>query len=393
MAGMLKESTLSIDDLVAHADEIGIDIAEKERSIADEKGVWVKETIEALKLKGLTALVVPRECGGLGHGLYALARICESLGKHYSSAGLCFGMHCTGTAVIAAKATSWQRQNYLEKIAAGKHITTLALSEPGTGAHFYFPQTSLMPVSENSFLVNGSKTFVTNGGHADSYVVSTMGATDDANPEHFSCIVLDSDTQGIQWGKEWDGLGMRGNSSRSMKLNNVTIPDRQILGERGDQIWYVFHVVAPYFLIAMSGTYLGIAERALQEANAILKKRVYVHNGTNLAQISLLQHRLGSLWARAERTRALIYSAAHKGDAGDVHALPSLLAAKAEVAACCVDIVNDVMTLAGGVGYSNNSILAMLLRDARAAHVMAPTTDILYTWIGRWLLDQPLLSD
>ena len=143
----------------------------------------------------------------------------------------------------------------------------------------------------------------------------------------------------------------------------------------------------------MSGSYLGIAERALEEGKNTLLRRVYAHNGTHLAQVSLLQHRLGELWARVERTRALIYSAAHKGDSGDPTAILSLLASKAEVASCCVDTVNDVMTLAGGIGYSHNATLGMLLRDARAAHIMAPTTDVLYTWLGRSLLDQPMLSD
>jgi alkylation response protein AidB-like acyl-CoA dehydrogenase len=393
MDTLLKERMITIDELVNQAEEIGKTIVTKERVEAEQNGTWVKESMRALQERKLTALVVPTASGGLGKGLFELARICETLGKSYSSVGLCFGMHCVGTAVIAAKATSLQKQEYLERIAEGKHITTLALSEPGTGAHFYIPQTSLMPVSEKSFLINGSKTFVTNGGHADSYIVSTMAATHDANPEHFSCVVLDADTSGIQWGKEWDGLGMRGNSSRAMKLNNVTITDDKILGERGDQLWYVFNVVAPYFLTAMAGTYLGIAECALLEAKDMMSKRIYTHNGSTLAQVSLLQHRLGTLWAKVERTRTLIYSAARKGDAGDPTAVLSLLSAKAEVAGCCVDVVNEVMTLSGGIGYSNNCILGMLLRDARASHVMSPTTDILYTWIGRSLLDQPILSE
>ena len=87
------------------------------------------------------------------------------------------------------------RTGCLEAIAAGKHLTTLALSEAGTGAHFYIPQTSLMPISDTSFLMNGTKTFVTNGGHVDSYVLSTMAATEEANPEQFSCVVVDADTQ------------------------------------------------------------------------------------------------------------------------------------------------------------------------------------------------------
>ena len=143
----------------------------------------------------------------------------------------------------------------------------------------------------------------------------------------------------------------------------------------------------------MAGTYLGIADRALSEARSTLSKRMYAHNGSSLAQVSILQHRLGTLWAKVERTRQLIYNAALSGDNGDDSAVLSILAAKAEVASCAVDTVNEARTLAGGIGYENNGMLGMLLRDARAAHVMAPTTDILYTWLGRALLDQPLLSD
>jgi alkylation response protein AidB-like acyl-CoA dehydrogenase len=382
-----------IEQLIQTAAAIGQNTIAKEAPEADRQGTWVTRTMEALKEAKLTALVVPVESGGLGGGLYALVRISEELGKAYSSAGLCFGMHCVGTAVIAAKATEWQKKNYLEPIAAGKHITTLALSEPGTGAHFYFPQTSLLPVSAEEFVVNGSKTFITNGSHADSYVVSTLGASEDASPDQFSCVVVDSDKPGIQWGEEWSGLGMRGNSSRSAHFNNIHISDKHILGEKGDQLWYIFNVVAPYFLMSMSGTYLGIAEAALQEAKNTLARRTYMHNGTQLAQVSLLQHRLGTMWSQVERTRQLIYAAAQAGDNGAPNALNLLLSAKAEVGHCVVNVVNEAMTLAGGIGYRENGRLGILMRDARAAHVMSPTTDLLYTWLGRALLDQPILSD
>jgi len=384
---------LDLLQIIKKAQEIAEQVASKEAFQADERAVWVSRTMQALQNEKLTGLVVPKESGGHGFGLYALTRVCEELGKGYSSAGLCFGMHCVGAAVIASKATEWQKKTYLEPIAAGEHITTLALSEPGTGAHFYFPQTSLSPISENELLVNGGKTFVTNGGHADSYVLSTVAASAEANPDQFSCIVINKNSEGLQWGKDWDGLGMRGNSSKAAVVNNVRISSDQILGEKGDQLWYVFNVVAPYFLIAMSGTYLGIAERALQEAKNTLSKRTYTHNGVTLAHVSLLQHRLGTIWARVEQTRQLIYAAAHAGDKGDSNAITMILAAKAEVASCAVTTVNEAMTLAGGIAYQQNGILGMLMRDARAAHVMAPTTDILYTWIGRTLLDQPLLSD
>lgn len=382
-----------LEKLIGTAVDIAQNIAAPEAIEADLHGTWIANTMQALKDARLTGLMVPVRNGGYGQGLYALARICEELGKVYSSAGLCFGMHCVGTAVVAAKATDWQQKHYLEAIAAGQHITTLALSEPGTGAHFYFPQTSLLPISADRFIINGAKTFITNGSHADSYVVSTVGASEDASPDQFSCVILDADTSGISWGSEWNGLGMRGNSSRPAQFNNIEISGNQILGEKGDQLWYVFNVVAPNFLIAMAGTYLGIAEAALTMAKETLARRTYSHNGTQLAQVSLLQHRLGTLWSNVERTRRLVYHAAIAGDNAAPDALPSILSAKAEVAHCAVDVVNEVMTLAGGIGYQQNGRLGMLLRDARAAHVMAPTTDLLYTWLGRALLNQPILSD
>lgn len=382
-----------LHSLIQKAKEISRDVVIPEGLASDASPQWMANSMRVLQEERLTGLVVPVESGGHGHGLYALARICEELGYGYSSAGLCFGMHCVGSAVIASKATAWQKKNYLEPIAEGKHLTTLALSEPGTGAHFYYPQTALSPISGDELLVNGAKTFVTNGGHADSYVVSTVAASEEASPDEFSCVLLDEHTAGMQWGREWNGLGMRGNSSKALELNNVRIAGQQILGEKGDQLWYVFNVVAPYFLIAMSGTYLGIAERALQEAKNTLANRTYSHSGTSLSHIPLLQHRLGVLWAGVERTRQLVYAAALTGDKGEASSIPAVLAAKAEVASCAVNTVNEAMTLAGGIGYQQNGVLGMLLRDARAAHVMAPTTDILYTWIGRSLLDQPLLSD
>lgn len=384
---------MEIESLVKVAATIGKEIASKEALVADANGSWVEKTMRALQESRLTGLVVPASLGGLDQGLLALVRISEELGKSYSSAGLCFGMHCVGSAVIAAKATELQQQNYLIPIAEGNHITTLAVSETGTGAHFYFPQTALIAVMEEEFIVSGVKSFVTNGGHADSYVTSTLGASAEAEQDEFSCVLIDKSATGVEWGEPWDGLGMRGNSSRRMALNDVHVSGNHILGEKGDQLWYIFNVVTPYFLMAMAGTYLGIAEAALNQAKQTLSKRHYSHSGTSLSGVSLLQHRLGVLWSNVERTRRLVYHAAALGDRNPQEAMLSIMSAKAEVANCCVDVVNEVMTLSGGLGYQNNSYLGMLLRDARASHVMSPTTDLLYTWVGRVLLDQPILSD
>jgi alkylation response protein AidB-like acyl-CoA dehydrogenase len=172
---------------------------------------------------------------------------------------------------------------------------------------------------------------------------------------------------------------MHGNSSRGLKLNDVKLPLENLLGEEGDQVWYAFEVVAPYFLMAMAGTYLGVAQAALDYTLHHLRSRVHEHSGETLAQIPVIQHKVAELWTAVEKTRLLIYHAAELGDFGDAHALVS------------VWVVNEAMTLCGGIAYREDGVLARMLRDSRASHVMSPTTDVLKTWAGRALLGLPLL--
>jgi alkylation response protein AidB-like acyl-CoA dehydrogenase len=151
--------------------------------------------------------------------------------------------------------------------------------------------------------------------------------------------------------------------------------------------------VAPYFLIAMAGTYLGVAQASLDVATAHLGSRAHAHTGRRLAAEPLLQHRLGELWGQVERTRRLVYWAAEEADSGGQGALLGLTAAKAEVAQCAVEVTNQAMTLVGGIGYRDRSPLERHLRDARAADVMSPTTDLLRLWTGRVALGLPLLGE
>lgn len=381
-----------LEAILCKTREIAREVVASNAERADRAARWPTESIRAMQAAGIAGLVVPEAFGGLGQGLIALTQVCEILGQECASTAICFGMHCVGSAVISAHATPEQRDRYLAPIVDGCHITTLSLSEPGTGSHFYLPQSTLR-ADDDGFLINGTKTFVTNGGFADSYVVSTVGDGPRAPPSQFSCVIVPKEADGLEWGPPWAGLGLRGNSSRSLTLHQVHIPCENLLGSEGEQMSYIFNVVCPYFLIAIAGTYLGVATAALAEARRHLGDRHHSHSGLTLAQAPVLQSRLGTLWGDVERTRRLIYYAASCFDSGDPDALIALMASKATVADCVVSVVNEVMTMVGGIGYRNDSKLHRMLRDARAVHLMSPTTDILRIWIGRALLGLPLLSD
>ncbi len=256
--------------------------------------------------------------------------------------------------------------------------------------HFYLPETAVA-ADGDAYRLEGTKSFVTNGGHADSYVLSTRAAEAASGEGTFSCVLVDEGTPGMEWSAPWAGLGMRGNSSRSVKLDGVRVPRNHLLGREGDQLWYIFEVVAPYFLMAMAGTYTGVAQAALDVAREHLGTRRHSHTGELLGSEPVLAHRLGELYIEVERTRQMVHAAAARADAGEPGALVAVLGCKAAAGDTAVRVTNEAMTLCGGIAYRENSRLARILRDARAAHVMAPPTDVLKTWAGRALLNLPLI--
>jgi isovaleryl-CoA dehydrogenase len=377
-------------ELVQRAEHIARDVVRPNAGREDREALWPEPAMRALADAELMGLNAPRNVGGHGLGLEALVNICRVLARENPSASLCFGMHCVGTATLAAKATDGQRRDFLEPIAAGEHITTLALSEPGTGADFHIPETSL-DEDGDAYVLDGVKSFVTNGSHADSYVMSTVAAERGAEEGAFSAVVVEAGTPGMEWQAPWQGFGMRGNSSRTVRLEGVRIGKEHLLGEKGDQLWYMFEVIVPYFLAAMAGTYLGIAEAAVEIAGEHLGSRRRSHTGELLGSNPTLAAELGNMWIRLESSRQLVLSAVRRADAAAPDALVGVLACKAAASSTSVELATEAMALMGGNGYREDSHLSRLLRDAHASHVMAPTTQVLNKWVGRAIMGMPLL--
>ncbi len=359
----------------------------------DRLARWPEKSLREFQQAGLGGLTIPVEYGGLGHGTKMLAKVSEIIGQSCANTAMCYGMHAVGSAVIASKATAYQQDKYLTPICEGKHLTSIALSEPGTGSQFYLPQTRMQYHSNSEYKINGAKSFVINGGQADSYIISAVAEGSMTPGEQFNCFMVNRDAIGIEWGETLNSIGMRGNSTRDLFLDSVKIPDKNILGQFGDQIWYVFNVITPYFLTAIAGTYLGIARSAIDEVTNHIKNREFSFNGRSMASSSVIQYRLGCLWAKFARARALVYYATECYDRDQDDSLVNLFSAKAEVADSVIDIINESMTLCDGYAYREGSKLDRLHRDARASHVMSPTTDILRIWTGRSILEQPLLAD
>src|SRR5688500_9773882 len=117
------------------------DVLVSEAPEVDAKAQWPQRGLAAIAQAGLLGLLVPKQFGGHETGMLGLVVVTEEFARGCPSTALCFGMHCVATAVLAAKATQVHEEKYLRPIARGEHFTSLALSEAGTGTHFYWPQT------------------------------------------------------------------------------------------------------------------------------------------------------------------------------------------------------------------------------------------------------------
>ena len=184
----------------------------------DQDAAFPRQSIAALGERGLLGLTIPAEHGGLGHGLRTMAATIDVVAQRCPSTAMVYLMHLCGVACYAAAPA--RTAPLLRQAAAGQHLSTLAFSEKGSRSHFWAPVSRAKEDGAGTVRLSASKSFVTSAGHADGYVVSTLAAGATTPIESTIYLVLAGDA-GVSVTGAWRGLGMRGNASAPMTLDNV----------------------------------------------------------------------------------------------------------------------------------------------------------------------------
>lgn len=337
--------------------------------------------LQELAAGGGYGLVVPASYGGSGGALAALARACRELGEACASTAMVFLMHCVATATIARDE---RHADLLRAIAAGEALATLAFSERGTGAHFYSPQLSATRTG-GALRISGRKSFVTSGGHADLYVLLVQGEAEGTADAY----IVDAKRSGISFEGDWDGLGMAGNSSIAMTLDDVELSAGDRIGPPGGGLELVFTVVAPLFLAGLAAVNVGIAAAATRAATQHVSTRRYP-DGSSLAEIQHIQHLVADMDLRTRQAWLLVSEAALAGENGAEDALVAIMEAKIAATEAAVDVTRLALHATGGQGYTSALPIERHLRDAHAGAVMAPTNAVLRSWVGRALAGLPV---
>jgi alkylation response protein AidB-like acyl-CoA dehydrogenase len=352
----------------------------------DAEGRFPHEAMAALGRAGLLGLTVPTEHGGLGAGLPAAVAVLDELAQQDASAAMVYLMHLCALACYAAAPEVAGEP--LRRAAAGMHLGTLAWSERGSRSHFWAP-VSQAQASNGHVTLAAEKSWVTSAGIADGYVVSTR-SPEAAGPTDTALYLVLKEDAGLRVAGAWQGLGLRGNGSAPMVLEGVVVDQDRALCPPGKGFETMLGVVLPIFQLGNAAISVGIAEAAVVATTRHLTGQRFEHLDSPLAELPTLRAALARMRIETDRARAHLAAAVDAAVAGTPESMLLVLESKAAAAESAMAVTDLGLRTCGGAAFSKHLDLERRFRDARAAGVMAPTTDVLHDLIGRALCGMEL---
>lgn len=372
----------------------------------DREGQFPRESMMRLAREGFLGLGVPKGFGGIGADVLTTALVTEELAKGCPSTGMCFHMHTSTVPLVAALARGAQVERFVKPIARGEWLGAIAQSEPGSGSRVWHAD-SYAEEQGNTFVLHGAKSFCTNAGEADYYLIPVRSHKG-ARPDEMSIFLYEGH---LPRESEWEAMGLRGSVSSPLKIEGLQIPRENRLGEDTDGFPMIVAFNFPSYQVGLSAVYVGIAEAAFTVAFHHAKKRVYPDTGTPMSAVESVQRHIAGMRIRIDRARAVLHRVARLVDRG-VKALAELARAgvlgevidtilrkddlfleiaEVKVIACetAIEVANLAMSLAGGAGFKQGHPAERLYRDARAGSLMAPNDDALKVLIGKHVLGYP----
>lgn len=365
-------------------DQILTEVVHTSAAEIDETGEFPRQAMEALGDSGLLGLISAQEVGGMGQGLREAVQVIDRVAQGCGSTAMVLSMHYAGTAVIEAHGP----QSVREAIAAGNHLTTLAFSESGSRSHFWAPVSSA--VSHNGTVhLDARKGWVTSAGEADSYVWSSRPMQAEGPS---TLWLVPATAGGLSIPFRFNGLGLRGNASSPITAEDVAIDRAFILGEDGGGFDIMMSIVLPYFQLMNAAFSLGTMEAATQKAARHVAATKFQHLGNSLSDLPTIRAYLARMRVKTDMCRALVLDTLDAIEANREDAILRVLEAKAATGETSTEVTDLAMRVCGGAAFRKEVGIERHFRDARAATVMAPTTDVLYDFIGKAVCGMPLFG-
>ena len=347
----------------------------------DEEGEFPLATVKELGRLGLMGAVFPPEYGGAGMGYVEYVTTIEELSRVDGSIGIIVAAHtslCSNHIFLAGNQA--QKQKYLSKLATGEYIGAWGLTEPSSGSDAGSARMTAAR-RKDGWLLNGTKTFCTNGHYADVLVV--IAVTDRAAHTHgLSAFIVEKGTKGFRPGKKENKLGLRASDTAELIFEDCLIPGENLLGKEDDGFIDAMRVLDGG-RISIAALSLGMAQGAYEAALKYSRQRKQF--GKAISEFQAIQWKLADMATEIEAARLLTMRAASMKDAGLKTTLESSMAKlyASEVAVRCA---NEGVQIHGGYGFIKDYPAEKFYRDVKLCTIGEGTSEVQRMVIARLLL-------
>ena len=346
----------------------------------DRDGTFPKEVLEKAHHEGFFTPLVPKEYGGLGLGVLDNCIISEELAAGCMGIYLSIFVSTLALYPIIKFGTEDQKERFLRPFCSKFSIGSYCLSEMTVGSDPASMKTTAIP-EEDSYILNGTKMWITNGGYADFYLTF---ATTDPQKKHrgILSLIVPSGLEGVSHGEPIDKMGQRASNTTAVMFKNVKVPKENVLAGEGQgfkRAMAALDVTRPMIAIGA----VGIARSALELATQYAKRRIQF--GVPIAQHQAVQFMLADMAKDIEAARLLVYQAAWLADQGIRNSKEAAIA-KAFAADMAMRVTTDAVQIYGGMGYTKWHPVEKLMRDAKVIQIYEGSAQVMRMIIARELL-------
>jgi alkylation response protein AidB-like acyl-CoA dehydrogenase len=347
----------------------------------DEPGTFPLETVKELGKLGLLGIIFPTDYSGAGMGYIEYVIAIEELSRVDGSVGIIVAAHtslCSNHIFVAGNEE--QKRKYIPKLATGEFIGAWGLTEPGSGSDAGGARCTAVRRG-NKWVMNGTKTFITNARYAD--VVVVIAVTDrKANTHGLSAFVVDKGTKGFCIGKKEDKLGLRASDTSELIFEDCELPAESLLGHEGEGFIDAMKVLDGG-RISIAALGLGMAQGAYDAALSYSKERKQF--GKPISEFQAIAFKLADLATEIDAARLLTMRAATMKDAGMKTTLESSMA-KLYTSEVAVRAANEGVQIHGGYGFIKDYPAEKFYRDVKLCTIGEGTSEIQRLVIARQLL-------
>ncbi len=336
------------------------------------------ELVAELAELGLMGMTIPEEYGGGGADTVSYAIAVEELTRTDSSVAITMAAHHSlGTLPIYYYGTEEQKQRWLPDLASGNKLASFGLTEPEAGSDAGATRTTA-ELRDGDWIVNGSKIFITNAGTDISACVTITARTGD---DEVSNIVVENGTSGYTISAPMHKLGWRASDTRELSFENCTVPEANLLGERGNG-FQQFLEILDGGRISVAAMGVGLSQGAYDLAFAYAQQRQQF--GKPISKFQAIQFKLADMATEIEAGRALVYRAAWLKDQGRPFALAAAQA-KLFTGELSNRVANWALQIHGGYGYMEESAISRFYRDQKILEIGEGTNEVQRMVIARHL--------